>query len=242
MRIEFNRTGAERKALVTAIGEILGIKPKYMGMPTAAYEVGYLHIDKNGVVELDDRADSEGVERLLESLAERGFPAVEMPLEEAADENTSEPETPQQEAGMGLTVSMPRALFTDAALENVTKLMDAKGSLIKKALCIAALPIEVSDETVSFPWFPEMPPADEVSAYTHLITALCDMARNQKRITAREKDTGNDKYAFRCFLLRLGFIGPEYKEERKILLRNLSGSSAFKTVAPQEEVTDAVSE
>ena len=49
------------------------------------------------------------------------------------------------------------------------------------------------------------------------------------RITAREKDTDNDKYAFRCFLLRLGFIGAEYKEERKILLRNLTGSSAFKS-------------
>lgn len=31
MRVEFNRTGAERKALVTAIGEILGTKPKYRG-------------------------------------------------------------------------------------------------------------------------------------------------------------------------------------------------------------------
>jgi hypothetical protein len=38
----------------------------------------------------------------------------------------------------------------------------------------------------------------------------------------------NEKYTFRCFLLRLGFIGPEYKDERKILLRNLSGSSAYK--------------
>jgi len=39
----------------------------------------------------------------------------------------------------------------------------------------------------------------------------------------------NEKYAFRCFLLRLGFIGAEYKIERKILLRNLTGSSAFKS-------------
>ena len=48
MRVEFNRTGAERKALVTAIGEILGTKPKYKGMPTAAYDFGGLIIDKNG--------------------------------------------------------------------------------------------------------------------------------------------------------------------------------------------------
>lgn len=62
----------------------------------------------------------------------------------------------------------------------------------------------------------------------HFITALCDMAKNQKRITSKEKETDNEKYAFRCFLLRLGFIGAEYKTERKILLRNLTGSSAFK--------------
>ena len=84
-------------------------------------------------------------------------------------------------------------------------------------------------DTVSFPWFSGETTADEVKAYTHLVTALCDMARKQKRVTAREKDTDNDKYAFRCFLLRLGFIGAEYKEERKILLRNLTGSSAFKS-------------
>jgi hypothetical protein len=58
--------------------------------------------------------------------------------------------------------------------------------------------------------------------------ALCDMARSQKRVTAKEKETGNDKYAFRCFLLRLGFVGDEYKSARKILLKNLSGNSAFK--------------
>ena len=64
--------------------------------------------------------------------------------------------------------------------------------------------------------------------YMHFITALCDMARNQKRINTCAQKTDNEKYAFRCFLLRLGFIGAEYKTERKILLRNLTGSSAFK--------------
>ncbi len=64
----------------------------------------------------------------------------------------------------------------------------------------------------------------------------------------------DEKYAFRCFLLRLGFIGDEFKKSRKILLANLDGSSAFKTVkenlptAPteseetNEEAHDEVSE
>ena len=57
------------------------------------------------------------------------------------------------------------------------------------------------------------------------------MSKEQKRITASEKEVENEKYAFRCFLLRLGFIGTEYKTDRKILLQNLSGSSAFKSGA-----------
>lgn len=48
----------------------------------------------------------------------------------------------------------------------------------------------------------------------------------------------NDKYAFRCFLLRLGFIGSEYKTERKILLRNLTGSSAFRNGGAANEVSE----
>ena len=130
---------------------------------------------------------------------------------------------------MGLTVALPRENFTDNALENLQKLVDSKAALMKKALAVDALPVEITEERISFPWFSEVN-SDSAKAYTHFITALCDMAKNQKRITAKERDTENEKYAFRCFLLRLGFIGAEYKEERKILLRNLSGSSAFKKV------------
>jgi len=227
MRFEFNRTGAERKALVQAMGEILEVKPKYLGMPTAAYQVDYFHIDKNGGVEFDDRADSEEIENLLERLAERGIVAA--PAETA------------QEADLGLTVEMPRDSFTDAALENLRKLVDAKGSLIKKALAVGSLPIEADGEKVSFPWFSETD-SESAAAYTHFVAALCDMARNQKRITATEKKVENEKYAFRCFLLRLGFIGAEYKGERKILLKNLSGSSAFKNGERKEAVSSELSE
>ena len=250
MRFEFNRTGAERKVLVQAMGEILGVKPRYLGMPTAAYEVDYFHIDKTGAVEFDDRADSEEIENLLERLAERGIVAAPAETaqeggtaEESADaENKAEePETEAQGADLGLTVAMPRDSFTDAALENLRKLVDAKGSLIKKALAVGSLPIVADGEKVSFPWFSETD-NKSAAAYTHFIAALCDMARNQKRITATEKKVENEKYAFRCFLLRLGFIGAEYKGERKILLKNLSGSSAFKNGERKEAGSSEVSE
>lgn len=122
-------------------------------------------------------------------------------------------------------------------MDNLTKLLEAKGRLIRRALAVDSLPIEVTDSTVRFPWFADCG-ADECKAYTHFVSALCELAANAKRVTAKEKETDNDKYAFRCFLLRLGFIGSEYKSERKILLRNLTGSSAFRNGGSANEVSE----
>ena len=107
-------------------------------------------------------------------------------------------------------------------------LLDAKGFLIKRALHIDDLRFELNEDSISFSWFSELPEPDEVHAYSTLIAALCKMSKDQKRISATEKPVENERYAFRCFLLRLGFIGNEYKTDRKILLRYLPGNSAFK--------------
>ena len=57
------------------------------------------------------------------------------------------------------------------------------------------------------------------------------MAKEAKRVTAKEKETESEKYTFRCWLLRLGFVGAEHKHDRAILLQNLSGHAAFKNQA-----------
>jgi len=88
---------------------------------------------------------------------------------------------------------------------------------------------ETDEEKVTFPWFDRIPEADQVESYTKFIAALCKMAREQKRVSAKEKPNANEKYTFRCFLLRLGFIGDEFKNDRKILLKNFDGSSAYRT-------------
>ena len=230
MEFRFNVTGADRKAIVKAMGDILQVKPKYLGMPTAAYEVDYFTVDKNGTVSFDDRADSEDAlsaygrkrcENLIEKLDSLGF--------HAADAEVSEEEE------TALTVEMP---LDKVKVGNLTALLEAKGKLIKKAFGIEDTAIEVTNETVKFPWFSELPDPDTVKAYTHFISALCEMTRNAKRVTATEKAVENEKYAFRCFLLRLGFIGAEYKAERKILLKNLTGSSAFKDGGKNDEVSE----
>ena len=100
----------------------------------------------------------------------------------------------------GLTISIP---LDKVAVGNLTNLLDAKGTLIKKALGIAELPIIIEEDVISFPWFEEMPAAEECTAYTAFIAALCQMSIKQKRINSAEKPTDNEKYAFRCFLLLL---------------------------------------
>lgn len=216
MTINFNVSGKDRKRLVELISEITEAPAKYLGVPSCAYQVDHFTIGKNGELTFDDHTNSGVIELLIERLSEAGF------------------ETEIQPEETGVAIQMPRESFSDAALDNLAKLIEAKGNLIKKALDVDALPIVMDEERISFPWFPGMPDADEVKAYTHFIAKLCEMAQNQKRITAKEKEVDNDKYAFRCFLLRLGFIGTEFKVERKILLRNLSGSSAFKGGVPDE--------
>ncbi len=254
MEMRYNVSGADRKRLVAAISEILDVPQKYLGAPTFAYEVDYITIDKNGTVSFDDRADSDEVEMLVEALLEKGFepePRFEdlrMTEEEELglgrqrrdpvgedgmqpDDVPDEDET--EEACDSLILSYPRKDISDAALENLRLLVASKKSLIKKALGADALPIEVTDEVISFPWFAGFPQPEEISAYAHFTGKLIGMAKTQKRVTAKEKETDNEKYAFRCFLLRLGFIGGEYKAARKILLRNLSGSGAFKSGNPK---------
>lgn len=238
MEIRYNVTGAQRKELVKVIADTMGAKAKYMGMPTASYELDYFTVTKDGTLLFDDRADSEEVERVLEAIAVMGFECEPQDGADSEAEEVSEnAENAPQAETEGLTVAVPRDTLSDAAIENLQRIVESKSALLKKALGTDCLPIEETDEKISFPWFSQMD-GDSARAYTHLVSALCEMARNAKRVTATEKEVDNEKYAFRCFLLRLGFIGAEYKVERKILLKNLTGSSAFKNGGADHEVSE----
>ena len=220
MTITINAQGAERKRLVKTIAEWLGEDVHYCGAPTFAYEIGRFTVKKDGSLSFSDLIDSAVVERLLEHIYDEGFDIDQSHIEEAVT---------------GVSIQMPLSEFTETALANLEAIVEAKGSLIKKALGTDDLTINRINGRLDFPWFPNYTSPEEVKAYMHFISALCEMAKTQKRITAKEKSVDNEKYAFRCFLLRLGFIGDEYKAERKILLRNLTGSSAFKNGTKEEK-------
>ena len=227
MKIEFNIKGAERKELVKAISRITGIKAEYQFMPTTSYVIGDFTVTAEGALVYDDKIDAG---ELLNELAEAGFEGT---CEKSEDKELKVPEPNI------LTIEMPADKVNTG---NLQKLLDAKGALIRKALGIDSLAFEIHEDRVSFPWFID-PAPDHALAYTQFVAAICKMSTEQKRVTAKVREVNNEKYTFRCFLLRLGFIGEEFKQSRKILLSNLDGSSAFKTVKEDsKEVHDEVSE
>lgn len=220
MTIKFQLTGEKRKELAKTVSEIIGAPAEYQFMPTCAYKIGdFYTVTKEGNLEISDSADGKEVEMMISELSDRGY---DVPLDE--EEN-------------GLTVEMPLELVDDATIDRLRKIVENKGELFKAAFKTDNLEIIVEDDKVCFPWF-TVEQYDDTSAYCTFISMLCEFAKNQKRINNKPETTDNPKYTMRCYLLRLGMIGAEYKAVRKVLLRNLSGSSAFRKAGGNDEISE----
>ncbi|MCH3998918.1 MAG: virulence protein [Lachnospiraceae bacterium] len=239
MKANYNLAGTKRKELVQAIAEITGEKADYMRMPTCAYEIGDITVDKDGGVSC---SDEEKMQMVMKALNEKGFTAEEdAETKQPEQAETTEPEhtteeekeTAEDEQEPALTISLPLASANVGILRN---LISAKESLIKKALGITDTRINITDEKIEFPWFDRELTPEETNAYMLFLTQLCKLSKELKHASSKPVETDNEKYAFRTWLLRMGFIGPDFKAARKILLKNLSGSSAFRNGAPTKEV------
>ena len=215
--IRFTLESKQRPKLAQEIGNILGTAPHYERVPSCAYDIAGYRLDKESVLHIPEGAEETAKDLILQ-LRERGF----------QDDAEITEEVPVQQDK--LTIVIPRESITDMALENLQKIIANKQILFQRAFRTDNTEIEITDEKINFTWFPYTVDGDELAAYTQFISRLCDMARDAKRVSSKPTETDNDKYAFRCFLLRLGFIGKEYKSVRKILLRNLTGNSAFRSV------------
>lgn len=85
--------------------------------------------------------------------------------------------------------------------------------------------------TVEFRLFNGTLHAGEIKAYIQFCLALAHQALTQKKASARKTETDNEKYAFRCWMLRLGLIGDEFKTCRLHLLKYLTGNAAWRNAA-----------
>ena len=265
MEVKFTVTKEERKALVKAIGEFVGLAPVYLGAPSFRFAVGACIIDKDGVVVFAEGTSTEEIRSLLAGLTERGYTfegdideiAPDTPKQDEADSTgsshgsdddgsgkTVEPSDSEEQTETAaysdsgkLSIDMPLHGFTATALDNLEKLIAAKAWIIKKMTDAEELPIERDEETLRFPWFKHDSSPAEIEAYSHLITRLCETVKEKQRVMAAERglaDGDNEKFKARCFLLSLGFIGPEYAQARKVLLTPMSGSGSFKSATQKK--------
>lgn len=70
--------------------------------------------------------------------------------------------------------------------------------------------------------------AGQLKSYIQLCLALSQMAKEVRTASPKPQQNENPKYAMRTWLLRLGFIGDEFKTARDILTRRLAGDASFR--------------
>ena len=156
---------------------------------------------------------------------------------DSAAQPDTEP-TAESETVDRFSISMRRDFFDEAMFSKLDRLIESKSDLFKMAFKTDDLSYEKSEDRVTFAWFPWTGNSDEGVAYSTFIDMLTKHLKEQKRVNASKTQTDNPKFAMRVFLIRLGMVGNEYKAARKILLRNLEGSSAFRKGAPHNEDTE----
>ncbi|MTI71073.1 MAG: virulence-related protein [Firmicutes bacterium] len=241
----------DRKKIVKALEEYLGVKSKYLGAPTFAYEVmtddETYTIDREGKITTADENEL-GLEEVLNDTQN---------FEEPTEINEVE-------------VIIPLDGHTGITLRNLVNMMYSKQFLIKKAFDITeniveedfslgineakitlledfkealyslgengcpGIKFDFQDSTITFKFLKGKWNVEKIETYSNFVAILNQKAKELKRVSPKVKSTDNEKYTFRTWLLRLGMIGDEYKQDRKVLLQNLSGNSAFRKEKPKK--------
>lgn len=247
MTIRFVLESGRRRPLANALAEILSAEARYLGAPTFCFEVGGCTIDKDGTLHIPEGMDGIGLLQKLEALGFAHEPlvaeeqaAVQDPVQEPepqqefvqepmlAPAHEAEQDSAQEPEPLRTAIRLPVEDFDDAALLNLIRLVEAKAELIRMSLQTDALEITMEDSILCFDWWEHTLSPEELAAYTQFLSALCRTAKEQSRVSAKAAPVENPRYQMRCFLLKLGFIGEEYKAARKLLLAPLPGNGAFK--------------
>ena len=203
-------SGQERKVIAAVLGEVLEAPVKYAGVPSCAYEVAGWTISKEGflISPSYDAEDAPAVKTVMDALKIAGV---------AADGR--------------LEVQISAEGADEMALSNLDKILKIKETLIRKSLeAQGEIAARLEDGKLIFDFFRATINKDEISACVLLMMRIWEQAQTLRRVVAKEQAVDNEKYAFRCFLLHLGFIGDRYRQERKVLLARLDGNMAFKKV------------
>ena len=137
--LNFNVAGDERKKLVKAVGAYKQVTPEYLGVPSFAFRIDEMIIDKDGILIIEGGMEPEKLQEFLKYLEEKGFhttvaatedtPTEDTPTEPAEQaEYEMEPEdTPTEEPTL-LTIEVPRDGFTEESIINLQKIIDSRNT------------------------------------------------------------------------------------------------------------------
>ena len=249
---------AERREVVRAISERLGSPAVYLRMPTCAYRIGDLTVERDGSIASDDGALLDGLRPML---MERGW------LTDAADSGAeapaaeTEPDGPDSEP-TGMELSFPVEDWTVSELNNLIRILYGHQHILRRMMRSDALYIErqlverlkeaqtpadfearlaeglaagtmkgcrLREGKLTFETDPDDLDLVRQQAYGALLGAILRQAKDAKRVFLKaDADSENEKYRANSLLTRLGFSGPEHKELRRMLMGHLSGYAAFK--------------
>ena len=128
MKINYNVTGSDRKQLVSIITRETGVKATYKGMPSMAYCIDGITVEKDGTMVWDENTDAATIQKIIDALAAAGFEGT------GDTPQPAEAPAPQEAEPVELTVSMPLTRHNGASLRNLINLVYTRASLLNKAL------------------------------------------------------------------------------------------------------------
>lgn len=252
---------AERREVVRAISERLGSPAVYLRMPTCAYRIGGLTVERDGSIASDDGALLDGLRPML---MERGWLTDAADSEVEAPATETEPDGPDSEP-TGMELSFPVEDWTVPQLNNLIRVLYGNQHILRRMMRSDALYIErqlverlkeaqtpadfeaeladgraaemlkgcrLREGKLTFETDPDDLDLVRQQAYGALLGAILRQAKDAKRVFLKaDADSENEKYRANSLLTRLGFSGPEHKELRRMLMGHLSGYAAFKNEA-----------
>ena len=247
---------AERREMVQAISERLGSPAVYLRIPTCAYRIGGLTVERDGSIISDDDALLEALRPML---IERGW------LTDAEASVTKTEPTEQDSEITQMELSFPVEDWTVPQLKNFLHTLYSNQHILRRMTQSDALYIDrqmmerldeaqtpadlearladglatgllkgcrIQDGRFTLETVRDDRDPDRWQVYATLLSAILEHAKAAKRVFLRaDADPVNEKYRANSFLMRLGFGGPEHKPLRRVLLGHLNGYAAFRSAA-----------
>lgn len=249
----FKVTGLERKQIASVVGEAIGQDISYAGAPSFSYKAGDWTIDRDSVITSPEipLADKDSLRKVLAALKAAGATAegdgtVTLPLDGHSGNTLRNAinliyckQSLLKKSFDRRSDIVPESLVSEinaVPIDDLQEFAEVVNNGIDQGSIVgdSNLDFDLAEQTVSFSFMNATLEFDEVLAFITFCHKLSEQAKLQKFSSTKQKEAVNEKYAMRCFLLKLGFITEEFKTERKVILQRLDGNAAFRTPEAQQ--------